>query len=293
MNDEKDIERWFKQEMTPEERSAFAQKMSSSPELQKHVDEYQQFVQDLHEIGLRQKVKFAAKANRRLLFLRRLVAILSVLLLLGFLAIAISKWFVVKNAAPGNTPPILDKGQENQGKEEQTTPIAPQSPAPQKQPTMPIAQGPLPRDQPLFRSLEGADGSVDSTMLTVFQAAFEPYTIAVEHKGRFSRAIRLLEQKKWAETRAILTPWAQNDTAKYLLAVLALRAHQPEQAMPYLTALYRDDCPFKAESEWLMGLTMVLQGKEEQAKQLLKHIEGTKGHGHQDAAKSLLGNIQK
>ncbi|MCC6282328.1 MAG: hypothetical protein IT262_17115, partial [Saprospiraceae bacterium] len=221
----------------------------------------EQFMQDLREIGLRQKVKLAAKANRRLLFLRRLAAILAAIVFLGVFAFILSKWFFVKNEALEDTPPTLDKRKENQGIEEQTLPVDPKNQAREKQATRPIAQGPGPRERPLFRSVEGADGSVDSTMLPVFQSAFEHYTIVLEHEGRFSRAIHLLEQEKWSETRAILTPLSQNDTAKYLLSVLALRTYQAEKALPYLTALYRDDSPYKAESEWLLGLTMVLQGK--------------------------------
>jgi hypothetical protein len=298
MNEERQIEAWLKKEMTEDECAVFERKLALDPDLALAVEQHQKLMEDLQEIGLRRKIMAASAANQRLMHKRKLVFIFLLIAFLGGLGFLFSiqwghKFDVPKELAPEK--PILQEEKKDLNPVQNPNKNAPieQKNIP-KPTTSPIAKAPIgisKEETPLFRGVED-DATIETEQIPLFKEVFNNYQLALADGGSFSGVLNNVKEGNLTETRAKLLNLSKNDTTQYLLAVAALKSMQPEVASQSLTFLYRSDCVFRQESEWLMGLKWLLQGKEEEAEQAFKSIAGKIGHPHSEDAKTILKKIK-
>ncbi|MCC6726329.1 MAG: hypothetical protein IT258_17610 [Saprospiraceae bacterium] len=297
MSDE--VEAYVNGELSEEARQAFEQPLLLDAALRSEVEQQRQLVESLGYIKLKQNVKAAIldvatqQAQKR-----KAVLLVSAI---GICILALLVWYFTGPAEPAleHTVPPQSQPENSQQSQPLETEEAPQ---PTSQPANttkrpPIAQQP---NQPTaapdrYRGDDNLE-AIDSSYLGQYQLAMRNFPPTLPSGGSFAKESQLLQKADYKTALKLLSKRealsASNDTVQYLTAVALLYSGKPSAASQRLFLLNSPGNAFQQESQGLLGLSYLLQGRDDAARQVFEMIGKDRKHARQEAALSLLDSLE-
>ncbi len=288
-----DVEAYLNGELHGEALDAFERELQQNPVLREELAQQRDIMNALQHIRRRERIADAADQNRREHRQRRFVLGLTLLTLFGGLVLLYFYWIRPASPAlpfPPQHPPVPENQQIPPSQTPSLTP-------PQGSPPF-IAQNQLPPGKttepgPLVRG--GEEPDIDRNMVPLFDTVMLQSPPFVPRGGSFDAVAAQVVARAYTPALARLqkmnTRFVQNDTLQYLTALCLLLQKQPVKASAYLFPLNRPDSPFREETQWLLGLDFLLQGKRDAAIKTLQLVQKNTAHPRSEAAGRLLDKV--
>jgi hypothetical protein len=282
-----DVEAYLNGELQGEALDAFERQLQRDPALRAELEQQRNILNALQQIRIRDRIADAADQNRRDRVKRRLVLVLTVLTLLGGLLLLYCYCFPAAPSTPAQAPPTPPAQNNPASVPQQAPPLAPS-----KNPRQPIAQNQAP-PRPLIRG--GDEPELDKSMLPLFDTVMLQNPPLLPIGGAFNAVAAQLRAHAYSPALTRLQKMnlqsAPNDTVQYLTGLCLLLQKKPVNASAYLFPLNRPGSPFREETQWLLGLDFLLQGKKDAAIGTLKLVQKNAAHPRSIAAGMLLEKI--
>jgi hypothetical protein len=295
-----EIEAYINGELPDGDRRTFESRLLLDPALREEVEQQKLLMESLEYLKIKRQAQTAIHETHRLIWKRKLATVILLISIAGALF-----YFARKVVQVGSPQVPLNEPQSPTEKFRPPTQSQPadtllpagkvenREPSTPAKMNAPIAGQPEPADD---RYRGDAAEAIDSTFLTPFDHAFLKFPAALPAGGSFDLATRAIRQGNYAEGLNLLkkreAKEASNDTLQYLLAIVQLQQHRPSAAAGRLYALNRPGNAFRPEAQWLSGLGLLLQGKEELARQAFQLIAKDKTHPRRAAAAEMLERLE-
>ena len=293
-----DIERYLNEEMPIAERDAFEAAMAADPKLAEEVAQYRGLLGHLRTQLLREKMMSALNKkgpSKRSLIRERKFWIIILGLLIG--ALAVAYWSL--EPAPVPTEQLPGPGEPDPLQSLPEPPSVAEPPAAEPPPAVtpngPIAQSaeePLPPGSPSVRgahpptSPDSQDWAIWLEDLPLIQGEFPAEIMEVTQSiaaDDFSAA--------YVRLQLLRRPPPPSDTLLLLKAYCLLELGEGMAAATQLDQLPSQH-QWTEEADWYRTLALLLQGKTDEALQMVDRIRSIQGHAFQRQAASLRQHLE-
>lgn len=263
-----DIEKYITGTLTEAERLEMEAAMAADPALRAEVEMRRRLQVGLQELYLQNKVKQVDQARHNWLRQQWWLRLGGVSLLIILLSGAIFFIWKKPSAIIPDTKTMTPKLQQQSPQEtKDNQPAAPQKTAPVKpKRNIPIAEGPRTpnklNDQPLVR---GVYEDLDSVTIRLID--------------------QLLKETAQNKPTSTITDWQK--------VMQLLREGNPMEASALIFKMEANGGDEAFEARWLLGISLLAQGKIDEAEAVFEKIARTDGHPRQALAKQALLKLQE
>lgn len=263
-----DIEKYIIGTLKEAERREMEAAMAADPTLRAEVETRQRLQMGLEELYLQNKVQQVGQARHNWLRRRWWLRLGGVILLMAVLSVAV--FFIWKKPSAvtpdsKTTTPELQQQSPEENKDGQ--PVTPKKTTPAKpKRNLPIAEGPSTpnelNDQPLVR---GVYEDLDSLTINLID--------------------QLLKETAQNKPTSTITDWQK--------VLQLLREGKPTDASALIFKMEANGGDDAVEARWLLGISLLAQGKTDEAETVFAKIARTDGHPRQELAKQALLKLQE
>lgn len=296
-----DIEKYLNDEMSPEERAQFEQRLGRDPDLRTELEEQRAFLDRLKTQMLREKIAAALAENGPATPPKRPRGRTWIWMFVLLIVPAVTFWMLSRDGSPAEDPmppPPSEEKQEPPGDPSSPSPQSKEAegPAPKEQPRPPIAGlpevEPAP-DRPSVRGKAEDPGEWERFVASVWVTRFEPG--AWRQEERYAPVAELLQERQFTDAYVQLQllemTLPENDTLHFLKGYCLLEMREGGEALRYFAKLPGDN-PWRQEVEWYSVLALLLQGEREQALTRIRLIAQDAGHPFREEARDVLDRMR-
>lgn len=262
-----DVEKYISGNATEAERRDLEAAMAADPALRAEVEMRQRLQIGFHELHLQNKVQQVAQARQAWLqrqWWRRIGGTIVLMLLLGIAVLLVLKKPV--NSIDTKLPEPQRKEQFPEEKVQQAPPSSQKAVPVKPKSKIPIAEGPRIQnelsDQPLVR---GVYEDLDTLTVNLIE--------------------RLLNESAKNQSFENIAGWKK--------VIQLLREGKPIDANVLIFKMESNGGDEAIEARWLLGISLLAQGKTDEAKTVFEKIAHTNGHIRQELAKQALTTLQE
>ncbi|MCR9102392.1 MAG: hypothetical protein NXI25_20720 [bacterium] len=299
------IDKYLSGEMDAHEQAAFEKKMQHDPALSKEVEGLRLLTGAIEDAILEDRVSEAlsgipAPGTPKRSFWWTGALLLAVA---AIIAIAIYPFAPPGAADPADQPAIPPQtATDSSGAEERRPPLPPETEEEQTPPGPIAANTPAeasvaapPHPAPTLRGNgQETDTARQAILNSVWHAPYPPGNLSLN--SRFSQVHALLQNRNFSKSYSRLQLMERripdNDTLFFLKGYCLLESGEGDAALSYFDRI-QDKQPFGADLlEWYRGLSLLLMGKDEEAKRAFLKIAERPDHLFRPYAASALEKLK-